>query len=58
MSKPRICRDRWAESGYICASFETGRLGIFPRWVKGSGDTVEAAYAHWAERMRNQGLLK
>lgn len=47
--KPRIKKDPYRVEGYICRSMEE-RRGIVG-WIKATGDTMEAAYKNWEERV-------
>lgn len=48
MTKPRLRRDIYYPSGWICWSkhFVSGRIGY--RRIIGSGFTPEQAYRHWS----------
>lgn len=49
MNRPRIKRDAWTPSGWVCRSTEAGGFtGTHP--VIGSGDTVAQAYYNWRQK--------
>lgn len=55
MSKPRIKRDAFSPTGYVCKSSELGgRQGTHP--VIGSGETMEQAYKVWRAKKLSDPL--
>ena len=49
MNRPRIKRDAWSSTGYVCRSTEPG--GFFSTHpVIATGDTVAQAYYNWRQK--------